>query len=122
MVVNEHGRDEEITAFSNSRDPADQMTEESVNSTIFTFMRTSAQFVSPQISTLSIDSVSSGLNGTVVNCMDILYNPVISASTIQVIGISHSEFTAGIIMLIMICIQCCNRSVLSKTKCYFRRI
>ena len=94
-MVNEHGRDEEITAFSNSRDPADQMTEESVNSTTFTFMRTSAQFASPQISTLSIDSVSSGLNGTVVNCMDV-YNPVSSTSTIQVIGISHSEFTAGI--------------------------
>ena len=36
----------------------------------FTFMRTSAQGDLPLISTLFIDSVSIGLNGTVVNCTD----------------------------------------------------
>ena len=69
-VTNEQGRDEEITTFSNSRDPSDQFTERTVNSTVFIFRRVSAQGSSPLISTLSINSVSSGLNGVVVHCMD----------------------------------------------------
>ena len=70
-LTNEQGRDEEITTFSNSRDPSVQFTERTVNSTVFTFRRISAQgSSSPLISTLSIDSVSSGLNGVIVHCMD----------------------------------------------------
>ena len=48
-----------------------QMSEIRVNSTTFTIMRTSAQHSLPLISTLVIDSVSSALNGTVVNCKDV---------------------------------------------------
>ena len=63
------------------------------HNTTFTFTRSSAQHASSLISTLSIDSVSFGLNGTVVQCMYVT-NPTTSASTtIQVIGISNSMQT-----------------------------
>ena len=42
-----------------------------VNSTIITFMRTSAEGNSPLTSTLVINSVSGALNGTVVHCVDV---------------------------------------------------
>ena len=74
----------------NSRD-GNQMTQVHLNSTLFTFMRTSAQGASPLISTLSIDSVSIGLNGTLVRCSDVA-NPMTSAlTTIQIIDTSQSE-------------------------------
>jgi hypothetical protein len=61
----------------------------------FTFMRTSAQGELPLISTLSIESVSIGLNGTVVNCTDGRSreeNKSIPVSTtIQIIDTSQSE-------------------------------
>ena len=89
VVVNEQGMNEEITAIRNSLDSSQQLTQVVVNSTTFTFMRTSTQRASPLISTLSIDSVSIGLNGTVVRCMDVA-NPMISASTtIQIIDTSN---------------------------------
>ena len=91
VVVNEQGMDDEITTFSNSRDPSQQVTPVVVNSTTFTFMRTSAQGVLPLINTLYINSVSIGLNGTVVSCMDVA-NPMISASTtIYIIDTSQCE-------------------------------
>ena len=90
-VINEHGRLHEITAFSNSRDMNQQLPPMVVNDTSFTFMRISIQFASPLVSTLSINSTSIGLNGTVVNCSDVA-NPMISASTtIQIIDTSQSE-------------------------------
>ena len=61
--------DEEI---SNSRDGSQLLTQRIINSTTYIFMRSSAQFASPLISTLSNDSVSIGLNGTVVHCMDVV--------------------------------------------------
>ena len=69
MVVNECGTLEEIIAFSNSRDRSQQVTSMTVNSTTFTFVRSSAQGASPLTSTLSIDSVTIGLNGKAVHCM-----------------------------------------------------
>ena len=75
----------------NSRDAIQMPAVETVNSTTFTFVRSSAHEASPLISTLSIDSVSIGFNGTVVNCTDV-QNPTISASTIiQIIDTSSSE-------------------------------
>ena len=69
-----------------------QRTTITVNSIMFNFVRTSAQGASPLVSTLSIDTVSIGLNGTVVNCGD-LSNPMTSTSTtIQIIDISQSAF------------------------------
>ena len=82
-----------ITAVQiNSRD-TNQIKHIKDHNTTFTFTRSSAQHASPLISTLSIDSVSFGLNGTVVQCMDVM-NPTTSASTtIQVIDISNSMQT-----------------------------
>ena len=74
----------------NSRD-ANQMAQTVVDSVIFTFMRTSAQFASPLISTLSIDSVSIGLNGTVVRCMEAGNMTLSASTTIQIIDTSQSE-------------------------------
>ena len=63
-----------------------------MNSSMFTFTRTSAQGDLPLISTLSIGSVGIGLNGTVIRCSDVA-NPTSSASTIiQIIDISLSEY------------------------------
>ena len=83
-LINEH---EEIVVFSNSRDVTQQLTQR-VNSTTFTFTRNSARGSLPLISTVSIDSVSIGLNRTVVRCTDVA-NPMSSASTtIHTIDIS----------------------------------
>ena len=75
-------------------------------------MRTSAQGESPLISTLSIDSVSIDLNGTVVNCMNVA-NSMMSASTaIYVIdtSINYSDIHSLIVL------------IRSDTAYYFRRI
>ena len=69
-VVNEQGRHEPFTTFSTSRGPSLQSAPIVVNSTTFTLMRGSGERDLPLISTLSIDPVSIGLNGTVVNCTD----------------------------------------------------
>ena len=55
-----------------SSSPNDQTSYIMVNSTRFIFSRVSAQRTSPLISRVLIDPVSSGLNGTAVNCMDII--------------------------------------------------
>ena len=63
-----------------------------LHSAIFTFMRTSAQFASPLISTLSIDSINIGLNGTLVHCIDVGNLTISASTTIQIIDIS--KFTS----------------------------
>ena len=80
-VTNEQGRLEEFSTFINSRDMAQQSMPVVVNGSSFTFMRISGRNVTPLNSTLSIDSVSIGLNGTVVRCMDAGVNAMSSAST-----------------------------------------
>ena len=81
---------EVTSAQINSRDVNVQMSDRKVNSATFTFMRSSARFASPLISTLSIDLVNIDLNRTVVRCSDVA-NPMISVSTtIQIIDISNS--------------------------------
>ena len=78
----------------NSRD-VHQLTETTVNDlATFTFMRISARNAVPLVSTLSIDSVSIGLNGTVVNCTDTRNREesLTSASTtIQIVDTSQGE-------------------------------
>ena len=69
-VINEQGRLEEITAFSNLRDMTQQLTLRVVNDTSFTFMRSSARNAIPLVSTLAINSTGIGLNGIVVHCSD----------------------------------------------------
>ena len=87
---NEQGILEEVANVQiNARDISVQMSEREVDSATLTFMRLSAQGASPLVSTLSIDSVGIGWNGTVVNCSDV-ENPMTSASsTIQIIDISQ---------------------------------
>ena len=90
-VVNDQGITEEITVNSNSGDTSQQISQRVINSTTFTFMRSSAQN-GPLISTLSIDSVSIGLNGTVVRCVEVGGSMLSSASTtIHIIGGINSE-------------------------------
>ena len=80
--VNEEGILEEATdsVLIGSSD-ANQMKQKAVNSVMFTFLRISPRGTSPLISMLSIDSVSIGLNGTVVHCSDV-GNSTTPASTI----------------------------------------
>ena len=70
-----------------------QMSQRIANSATFTFERSSDQRASPLISTLSIDSVSIGLNGTVLRCSGV-GNP--ASTTIQIIDTSQSELTISI--------------------------
>ena len=89
LQSNEQGILEEVAnAQINARDSM-QISQREVDSATLTFMRLSAQGASPLVSTLSINSVSIGWNGTVVNCSDV-ENPMTSASsTIQIIDISQ---------------------------------
>ena len=81
----------------NARDISQQMSQREVNSAIFTFMRISAQFASPLISTLSIDSVNIRLNETTVKCTDVK-NPMSSASTtIQITDSNTSKLVYDIV-------------------------
>ena len=68
---NDQGRLQEYPQFI-SQDGSQQTHNSviTVNSTTFTFMRTSAQGSSPLVSTLVINSVGSTLNGTTVRCED----------------------------------------------------
>ena len=95
-VVNDRGIPEEITAFSNSIDESQQLTQRIINSTTFIFMRTSAQGAAPLISTLSIDSVSIGLNGIVVHCMEVEGSMISASTSVQI----KSEFTLSIIIFL----------------------
>ena len=90
-VISEQGRLEEITAFSNLRDMTQQPTLVVVNDTSFTFMRISARNATPLVSTLSINSTSIGLNGTVVHCMDPNNLMTSASTTIHIIGIINSK-------------------------------
>ena len=93
LRFNEQGILEKITndVTINSRDPYNQMTPAVVNSATFTFIRSSAQEDSPLISTLSIDSVNIGLNGTIVQCMDVANPMTLASTTIQIVDVSQSE-------------------------------
>ena len=90
----QQGTMEEITNSVNidARD-ANQMKQILVHSATFTFTRTSARGALPLISTLSIDSVNIGLNGTAVQCTDVANIMISASTTIQVINISNSMQT-----------------------------
>ena len=93
-VVNEQGMEEEIVVSRNSRDPSPPPRERIINSTLFTFSRISAEDALPLKTTLTINSTSIGLNGTVVHCMNASYsNAITSASTtIKIVDTSNSKF------------------------------
>ena len=90
-VVNEQGRAEEVTMFITAGAPSNQSMPIVVNSTAFMLLRISAQTATPLISTLSISSVSIGLNGTVMSCMDPENSMILTSTTIQIIDTSDSE-------------------------------
>ena len=54
-----------------SQDVSEQVSMILMNSTTFTFMRTSSRGILPLVSTLVIDSVNRYLNGTEVYCDDV---------------------------------------------------
>ena len=84
-----------------------QTTLATVNSVMFTFTKVSDPGASPLVSTLSIDSVSIGLNGTVVNCSDLSDSTTSAATTTQIIDTHQSEFVIIVVTkVIIICISC----------------
>ena len=113
-----------ISRQINSRD-ANQMSRTIVNSSTFTFKRISAQDDLPLNTTLSIDSVSIGLNGAVVRCAD-LANPMTSASaTISIISdanITQSVTLSKLQPIKPILNFSINRSVHSIHGCYIGRV
>ena len=92
LKANEQGTlVETVTSAQINALDANQMIQRVVNSSLFSFMRSSVHGALPLISTLSINSISIGFNGAVVRCADVA-NPMMSASTtIQIIDISQSE-------------------------------
>ena len=85
----------------NSRDMVQMRdTPDPLSSATFTFTRISAQYALPLISTLSIDSVNIGLNGTVVHCTDIANTMTSASTTILIIDTSESElYTYNFILI-----------------------
>ena len=96
MVTNEQGMEEEITISRNSRDSSPPPRERIINSTKFTFSRTSAEDDLPLISMLTINSTGIGLNGTVVHCRDAETETSIS-TTINIIDPNNGKFAFTII-------------------------
>ena len=62
-----------------------------VNSTMFTYSRLSARDRLPLISRLIISSVSEGLNGVEVSCMDLEASES-TTTTIRIIGVGGRKF------------------------------
>ena len=91
QVTNEQDQLEELTTFINSRDMAQESMPSVVNGISFTFMRISARNATPLISTLSIDSVSIGLNGTVVRCIDARNTSSSASATIQIMDFNNNS-------------------------------
>ena len=90
-VINQQGENEPVTGFSRAGALSNQSMLIEVNYTTFALIRNSSQNVLPLIVTLSIDSVSIGLNGTVVTCRDAGNSMITVSTAIQIIDISNSE-------------------------------
>ena len=86
------GKLEKVTndVIINSRDPS-QMIQTTANNIAFTFTRVSTRGASPLVTTLSVDSVGTDLNGTVVNCTDLANTTTSATATIQIIDSNQSE-------------------------------
>jgi hypothetical protein len=92
-VVNEHGKDETVMGFSTAGALDDQVVRMlfEVNSTIFTLIRNSSRGALPLIATLFIEPVIIGLNGTIVNCMEVGGSMSTASTAIQIINTSNGE-------------------------------
>ena len=93
-VGDEQGMLQEHRRNINSQDESQQISQVVVNSTTFTFMRTSSQDILPLGSTLVINSVSRDLNGVMVYCVDVNASRAVS-TTIHLfdMGIYHAQKT-----------------------------
>ena len=90
-MINGQGTVQIIERNINSNDASQQTSTTTVNSTLFTFTRTSAQGASPLSSTFTTDSASNGLNGTMVECLEV-DGPMAEESTlILIMDINHCE-------------------------------
>ena len=90
-VANEQGVDEEFMSFSTASAMSNRSVIIQVNSTTFTLIRNSSRNDLPLTVTLSIDSVGTSLNGTVVSCNDPGNSTVSASTTIQIIDATNSE-------------------------------
>ena len=59
-----------------------EMSQLTVNSTVFSFSRTSAEYSLPVMSRLLIGPISNDLNGTVINCVDVAATESLSTTII----------------------------------------
>ena len=82
------------------------------NSIMFTFTKISDPGASPLVSTLSIDSVSIFLNGSVVNCSDLSDSTTSAATTIQIIDTHQGEFIIVVTKVIIICVSCIHANII----------
>ena len=80
--------DDEIAVIISIDEQQKNMEQIVVNSTTFTFMRTSSQGSLPLNTILSIDSIRFALNGVVVRCYDPFNLTVSVSTTIYIIEIS----------------------------------
>ena len=85
-VSNEQGTPQEYQRNINSQDGSWQTSEVIVNSTTFTFMRTSDQDSLPLVSTLVVSFVGRDLNGVVLYCTDVGAS-VTSVTTIRLLEV-----------------------------------
>ena len=82
---------EDFTPFSTAGALTNRAVITNVNSTTFSLIRNSSQNDLPLIVTLSINSTSTSLNGTVVSCIDPGNSAASASTTIQIIDASNSE-------------------------------
>ena len=128
LIYNDLGTPENITElYVGSSGTSQQVPPITVNSTTFTFKRDSPQGASTLISTLSIDSVNIGLNGTIVRCMEV-GNLMISASTTIYIvksDVSNCKLASSHIHAVshhLSAFIMSYRSIHSNAECYIGRI
>ena len=94
LQVNDQGTLEDVinSVLIESSDN-NQMKQREMDSTTFIFTRISTLGVSPLITTLSIDSVSIGFNGTVVRCSDVVNSTTSASTMIYIISDANSTIT-----------------------------
>lgn len=91
-LVDDQGAPISLDWFIFSTDLDQQLQQFGVNSTTFTFVRTSMRNSSPLVSTLNIINSSSALNMTTVSCMKIVnrQRAIAVFTTIVVVGNTHT--------------------------------
>jgi hypothetical protein len=93
-AYNEQGRFQVYERNINAVDRSQQASTLTLNSTAFMFMRNSTQGMTPLISTLVISSVSTALNGTTIQCMDV-DTSVTASTTIHIFDGTQAYYAHG---------------------------